>query len=232
MPFDAAVVAAYHAVSGISAVLVPVIGGSGTAIAIIAFTALVRICLHPLNRAQVRAEKARTVLAPHVLGLKTKHKGDPARLNRETMELYKKNGISPFAGLLPVFVQIPVFTVVYRIFVSSAIGGHHNALLTRNLFGTALGSHLGTGPLTIGHVAVFAALLAAVLAIATWSSFRMRSAVAAQPNGTGRLLRLLPYGSVLTAAVVPLAAGLYLATTTLWTVVERRHLTRDRPLTA
>ena len=38
------------------------------------------------------------------------------------------------------------------------------------------------------------------------------------------VVRLLPYGTVLAAAIVPLATGLYLATTTLWTVVERRYL--------
>ena len=35
------------------------------------------------------------------------------------------------------------------------------------------------------------------------------------------LTRLAPYGTMLVAAVVPLAAGLYLLTTTAWTVLER-----------
>jgi YidC/Oxa1 family membrane protein insertase len=43
---------------------------------------------------------------------------------------------------------------------------------------------------------------------------------------SGRLIRLLPFGTILTAAVIPLAAGLYLLTTTTWTVVERAILHR------
>jgi YidC/Oxa1 family membrane protein insertase len=39
-------------------------------------------------------------------------------------------------------------------------------------------------------------------------------------------MALLPFGSLITAAILPLATGLYLATTTLWTVVERGHLQR------
>jgi YidC/Oxa1 family membrane protein insertase len=40
------------------------------------------------------------------------------------------------------------------------------------------------------------------------------------------LLRLLPFGTVLAAGVLPLAAGLYLVTTTTWTFLERRYLRR------
>jgi YidC/Oxa1 family membrane protein insertase len=42
-------------------------------------------------------------------------------------------------------------------------------------------------------------------------------------------MRLLPFGTVVAAAVLPLATGLYLATTTLWTLLERRHLQRRWP---
>jgi YidC/Oxa1 family membrane protein insertase len=35
----------------------------------------------------------------------------------------------------------------------------------------------------------------------------------------------LPYGTVLAATFLPLASGLYVVTTTLWTLVERRRMT-------
>jgi YidC/Oxa1 family membrane protein insertase len=57
--------------------------------------------------------------------------------------------------------------------------------------------------------------------------------VAAEEAGTvGRVLRLLPYGTVAVAALVPLAAGLYLLTTTAWTAAERVLLRRDVTLAA
>jgi YidC/Oxa1 family membrane protein insertase len=50
---------------------------------------------------------------------------------------------------------------------------------------------------------------------------------AAQPGGAiGMLLRVIPYVTVAIAAVVPLAAGLYLLTTTAWAAAERAVITR------
>jgi YidC/Oxa1 family membrane protein insertase len=252
---SAFLIPAYHAITGLAAILVPLLGGLAPAAAVIVGTALVRLALHPLNRAQVRAqlrtEQARAALAPAVAKLTRRHRGDPARLQREIFELYRANGVSLSAGLLPALAQFPVLFVVYRLFVSPRIGDQANALLADRLFGVPLGSHLRdalSGPAaSAAHLAVFAALLAAIAAVASWSFVRGKTAVVQTPDparrgpaapapgsspAMGRLLRLLPYGTVLTAAFVPLATGLYLVTTTLWTVVERRALTRPRRASA
>jgi YidC/Oxa1 family membrane protein insertase len=85
--------------------------------------------------------------------------------------------------------------------------------------------------------------LFALLAVVTWVAARMsRNAAArqaalaaapgqpgqqAQPGGAiGMLLRVIPYVTVAIAAVVPLAAGLYLLTTTAWAAAERAVITR------
>jgi YidC/Oxa1 family membrane protein insertase len=231
-----AIVAAYHAVTGLSAVLVPVLGGAGPAAAIVVFTAAVRLALHPLNRAQMRAQlasqQARAALAPAVAELQRKHKNDPLRVQRETLDLYRANGVSLVPGMLHSLLQIPVFFVVYRLFVSSHVGGHPNALLSDRLFGVGLGSHLSAtfdGAFQPGHLAVFAALIAVLATLATWSSRRMRRAAVADltgpTSGAAKLMPYMPYGTVLAATVLPLASGLYVATTTLWTLVERRSMT-------
>ncbi|MEZ0114761.1 YidC/Oxa1 family membrane protein insertase [Catenulispora sp. EB89] len=249
--FTPAIVAAYHAVTGLSVMLVPVLGGLGPAVAIVMFTAAVRLCLHPLNRAQMNAQlasqKGRAALAPAVQKLQRTYKHDPLRAQRETVELYRANGVKLVPGIGLGLVQIPVFFVVYRLFVSPTIGGHHNRLLTDQLFGVGLGSHFrdafsaAGSPAVLGHVAVFTVLLAALAALATWSSRRMRQSTAgdaaafgmptagtptagAPTAGVTKLMALLPYFTVLGAFVLPLASSLYVATTTLWTLVERRRL--------
>jgi YidC/Oxa1 family membrane protein insertase len=260
MPFHSlltpALLAAYHAVTGLSVLLVPVLGGLGPAVAIVMFTAAVRLCLHPLNRAQMNAQlasqKARAALAPAVQKLRRKYKNDPLRAQRETFELYRANGVKPAPGIGLGLVQIPVFFVVYRLFVSPTVGGHRNTLLGDQLFGVGLGSHFrdafSGSSVLLGHVAVFAVLAAALAALATWSSRRMRAGAAAGAGGgvgfgtdplagsatpaassaaiVTKLMPLVPYFSVLGAAVLPLAGSLYVATTTLWTLVERRRMFR------
>lgn len=235
MPFHSlltpALVAAYHAVTGLSVLLVPVLGGLGPAVAIIMFTAAVRLCLHPLNRAQMNAQlasqKARAALEPAVAKLQRKYKNDPQRVQRETFELYRANGVKLAPGIGLGLVQIPVFFVVYRLFVSPTVGGHRNTLLGDRLFGVGLGSHfrdafVGGPSVLLGHAAVFGVLVAALAALATWSSRRMRTGAAA----VSKPMALMPYFSVLGAAVLPLASSLYVATTTLWTLVERRRMVR------
>ncbi|MFL6116832.1 MAG: membrane protein insertase YidC [Catenulispora sp.] len=226
-----AIVAAYHVVTALSAILVPVLGGAGAAAAIVAFTAAVRLCLHPLNRAQMRAQaaaqQARAALAPAVAKLQRKYKNDPLRVQRETLDLYRANGVSLAPGIRHGLLQVPVFFVVYQLFRSPTVGGHPNDLLSDRLFGVGLGSHLSAALHSAGHLAVFALLLAALAALATWSSRRMRRGAPVEPAATGvaKLMPYLPYGTVLAATALPLAGGLYLATTTLWTLVERRRMT-------
>jgi YidC/Oxa1 family membrane protein insertase len=200
---------AYHLVSLIA-------GATGTAAAIVLFTAAVRLALHPLARSAIRGEKARASLAPRAAELREKHKKSPERMQQELVALYQDNGVSLFAGCLPMLLQLPFFMVLYRLFTAGSFGGTPNDLLTDVLFGAPLGSHfLSFGP----GLVVFVGLFAALLVVGYFSSRAM-------PAETPRFLRLLPFGTSLAVAVIPLAAGLYLLTTTTWTVIERAHLRR------
>jgi YidC/Oxa1 family membrane protein insertase len=242
-PLNPAVTAAYHAVAVISGALAPIAGDASAALAIALFTLAVRLLMHPLARAQsratARAQRARTTLAPQLAKLRRRFRNDPAGLNRATLELYREHGIPSAAGILPALAQLPVLLVMYRLFAAHSIAGHPNALLGHTLAGVPLGSHLrdtfaaAAGHIALPHVAVFIALIAMVAAIARWSSVQVKATVdntiaAGESQTGGRLARWLPYASLFTVAVVPLATGLYLTTTTLWTVAERAFLARGQ----
>jgi YidC/Oxa1 family membrane protein insertase len=204
---DVPAAGAYHLVSWIA-------GATGVALAIALFTVGVRLMLHPLARMAVRGEKARAALVPQAGKLREKHKRDPEKLRKELVALYQGSGTSMFAGVLPMLLQIPFFMVMYRLFSSSTINSVPNDLLHTTLFGSPLGGHFfDTG--SVAFIALFAAL-----AVVGYFSAR------AMPPESPRLLRLLPFGTSLAAAVLPLAAGIYLFTTTTWTVVERAYLRR------
>ncbi|WP_137815391.1 YidC/Oxa1 family membrane protein insertase [Gandjariella thermophila] len=215
---------AYHLVAALAGAVHPLLGGASTAAAIMLFTAAVRLLLHPLVRAQVRAERARAALQPEVDRLRRRHRDQPERLQRELVALHRRHGVPMFAGCLPTLLQLPFFSVTYRLFSSPTVGGVTNALLGHTLFGVPLGAHL-FGSLGGSGVLVFAGLAALLAVVAALSSVWLaRTTPATAP--AGRLLRLLPFGTVLAAAVLPLAAGLYLLTSTTWTLVERAALRR------
>ncbi|WP_327067107.1 YidC/Oxa1 family membrane protein insertase [Kitasatospora sp. NBC_01250] len=217
--FDPAIGLA-HTVVGAFAHVVP------AAAAIVLFTICVRLALHPLARAAARGEKSRTRLAPRVAELNKKHKGRPEQLQAALAELYREEQASPFAGCLPMLVQIPFFSVMYRLFTLPTVDGVHNDLLGHTLAGVPLGTHLGAAH-GVGQYAVFGVLYAALAAVGYVGFRRARAAAQAAPQAPGAAIApYLAFGTVLFAALVPLAAALYLLTTSAWSAAERALLHR------
>ncbi len=239
--------AAYHIVFALAQFLAPVSGGLATAAAIVVFTAAVRLLLSPLSVLAYRGQARISRLQPRIAELRRKHAHQPDRLQEELTALYRAEGGGMLAGCLPMLVQLPFFSVMYRLFLSKTVAGHPNALLARDFLTTPLGSHLLAGAGLIGiHGLVFiglVAVLAGVTFLATRAakSAAVAAAVAAgtvaagtvaagtaaagQP-GLGWLGQVLPYTTLIIAAFVPLAAVLYLVTTTSWTAAERALLRR------
>ncbi len=225
LPIDAA----YRLVSALAVALAPLPAGLAAAAAIVAFTILVRLLVMPLGYYAFRGQRAQARLAPRVQELYRRHSKQPERLQRELSALYAGEGAGMFTGCLPALLQIPFFTVVYRLFLSGTVGGSANALLQQRLLGAPLGSHwlTGAGPWSSQGL-VFAALFGLLILVA-WLSIRAARrwagaagpAPAQQTGVMGALLRVLPFATVAVAAIVPLAAGLYLLTTTAWAAAER-----------
>jgi YidC/Oxa1 family membrane protein insertase len=218
-----------------------------TAAAIILFTVCVRLLLHPMARAAARGDQARTRLAPQVAEIRRRHSNDLPRMQQAMSDLYRDEGSSPFAGCLPMLVQLPFFSVMYRLFTRPTIAGAPNDLLHRTLFGAPLGSHLANA--SAAQLPVFLGLCALLTAVALITFRRARRTTptpAADLTGqAARVAALAPYlsfGTVLFATLVPLAAGVYLLTSTAWTTAERALLYRtsrtagavpaDRPASA
>jgi len=233
--FGVPVDAAYHVVSTFAQLLAPVAGGLATAAAIVAFTMAVRLLLLPLSYRATRGLASQARLLPQVQALQKRHAGQPDRLQREVAALYRREGTGQFAGCLPTLLQLPFFSVMYQLFRSGTIGGRSNGLLGHRLLDATLGSHWlsGPGPLS-AQGAVFVGLFA-LLAIVAWvAPLLVRAARPAEDAGpagpapavTRGLARVLPFATLVVAAVMPLATGLYLLTTTTWTVAERAIITR------
>lgn len=238
--------AAYHLVTLFASLLTPLLGGLAAAAAIAGFTMALRLLLLPLSYRAMRGMAAQARVAPQAQALRRKHVGQPERLQRELAALYRAEGTSMFAGCLPALAQWPVLSVLYLLFRSPRIAGTPNTLLTHRLFGAPLASYWlgGAGPFST-QGAVFAGLFV-LLAVIGWLSARMaRRLNAADPGGPPRagglsraggpgagwaaaaLARVLPFATVAVAAFAPLAAGLYLVTSTAWTLAERAVLGRS-----
>ncbi|MBI3315753.1 MAG: membrane protein insertase YidC [Candidatus Omnitrophica bacterium] len=90
-------------------------------IAIIILTLLTNLLLFPLTRLSFMSMKRMQLVQPHMNKLKEQHKHNPERLNKETMELYKKHKVNPFGGCLPMLLQMPIFIALYVALSKSVI---------------------------------------------------------------------------------------------------------------
>lgn len=84
--------------------------------AIIIFSIMIKIVLYPLTRKSYQSMQAMQELQPKMEALKTKFKDDPQRMNQETMKLYKKHGVNPMGGCLPMLLQMPVLFALFNLF--------------------------------------------------------------------------------------------------------------------
>ncbi|MGO4535532.1 YidC/Oxa1 family membrane protein insertase [Leifsonia sp. 2MCAF36] len=234
-PIAAVLDGAYGLVTALSATVQPVAGTAAGLLAVAMLTVLVRLVLIPVGVSQVRAEYSRRRLAPQLAEFQRRHAGDRETLARTTMELYKTEQVSPFAGMLPLLAQIPVVTLVYAVFTHPTIAGHANGLLGEHAFGAPLGtSFVGLAGAGVG-AGVWPAMLVylgvlALIAVVTTVSRRVLTLPQPEgstaPVGMLRALSFLPYVTVVFAAFVPLAAAVYILTSTAWTVAERWTLRR------
>lgn len=231
-PIAAVLDAAYGFVTALSAAVEPFAGTAAALVAIVVLTVLVRLILIPVGISQVRAEYTRRRLAPALAALQRRHAGNRELLARKTVELYQAERTSPFAGMLPLLAQLPVISLVYAVFTHATIAGHANTLLGEHVFGAPLGTSFvglaGSASVWPGFW-VYAAVLVLIAAVTTVSRRVLalpQPEGSATPTGALRALSFLPYVTVVFAAFVPLAAAVYILTTTAWTVIERATLRR------
>ena len=213
----------------------------------------IRLLLLPLAyfavRGSVRGEGARARLQPKIAELQRRHARNPQRLQEELGALYRAEGSGMFAGCLPLLLQLPFFSVMYRLFLDHSVGGAPNTLLTPQPARGAARQSLARrgGPAQRAGGGVRGAVRAAGRRRGAGGpggaaghpagghggrirSARTDSRAARRPHRRGRAVSLvgwvIPFASLVTAAIVPLAAGLYLLTTTAWTLGERTVLRR------
>jgi len=83
----------------------------GVVIIILVF--MMRIAIHPLTKKSQISMSKMSKLAPKMEEVKKKYANNKAELNKQMMALYKEQGASPIAGMLPMFVQMPVWIALW-----------------------------------------------------------------------------------------------------------------------
>ncbi len=88
-----------------------VVGNYGWSIVV--FTLLIRVVLLPLDIKSKKSMRAMSKIQPKIQALQKKYANDKEKLNQKTMELYRKEHVSPTAGCLPMLISLPILWIMF-----------------------------------------------------------------------------------------------------------------------
>jgi YidC/Oxa1 family membrane protein insertase len=188
-------------------------------IAIILLTVLVKLATLYWTTKSMRSMKAMAVLGPKMKDLQSKYSNDKAKLQQETMALYKHHGVNPLAGCLPMLLQMPIWMALYRMLSSASelylqpfVGGWIDDLTARD-------------PLYVLPVVVTATMF-----LQSW----LQPAAPAGDSAQQMQRKIMVYGMPLMFGIMglffPAGLTLYMFTNTLLSVFHSLYMNKfDKP---
>jgi YidC/Oxa1 family membrane protein insertase len=94
------------------------LGAYSYAFALLLITLIVKVITWPLSSMQYKGMRDMQRVQPLLKEVQEKYKDKPKELNAKVMETYKKEGVNPLMGCLPMLIQFPVLIFVYRAIIS------------------------------------------------------------------------------------------------------------------
>jgi len=78
-------------------------------VAIIIVTVAIRVLILPLDLKQKKSSRKMALIQPKIDSLKKRYSNNPQMLQKKQQELFKKEGVKPLAGCLPMLLTLPIF---------------------------------------------------------------------------------------------------------------------------
>ena len=102
-------------------------------LAIIFLTIIVKLLTWPLSAKAYTSMGKMRLLMPQQLEIQARHADDKQKAGQEMMELYKKEGVNPLGGCLPMFLQMPFFLAFYWVLLETVQLRHSGFLWLEDL---------------------------------------------------------------------------------------------------
>ncbi|HQU99911.1 MAG: membrane protein insertase YidC [Bacteroidia bacterium] len=153
-------------------------------IIILILTIIIKVALLPLTYNAYKSGAKMRVLQPEIKEIQDKHKEEPLKLQQELMGLYKKAGVSPLGGCIPLLLQMPILIAMFRFFPASIELRQESFLWATDL--STYDSIWNFGKLPIidyiygDHVSLFTLLMTISTLLYTHFNMQMSSAMNAQ----------------------------------------------------
>ncbi|WP_343184051.1 membrane protein insertase YidC [Buchnera aphidicola (Ceratovacuna keduensis)] len=101
-------------------------------ISIIAITCIIKLIMYPISKFQYYQIAKMKEIQSEINIIKKRHKNNKNMLNKEIIDLYKKNNINPIGSFLPLIIQMPIFLSLYYVIIESVELRHSPFILWIN----------------------------------------------------------------------------------------------------
>lgn len=206
--------------------------GHDLGVAVIILTLIIRLILHPSSIKAVRSQKALSSLQPKIAEIQKKYKDSREKQAKATMELYKKEKISPFSGCLPLLLQLPILIALYQVFLN---GLKPEVLKTMLYTGVPFPQHLSPtflGILDLSKPSIWLALITGAVQF-IYSKMTAPASSKKSPRGDfsqimqSQMLYFFPLMTVFIVWKLGAIIGLYWVCSTLFSIGEQ-YLVKGR----
>ncbi len=199
-------------------------------VAIILLTLIVRGLMFPVAQRQFTSMAAMKAIQPKMKAIQERFKDDKAKQQEEIMGLYKKEGVNPLAGCLPIFLQIPVFFALYKVLTLSVEMRHQPfALWIKDLSAPDPKHLLNLFDMLPYQVPAFLGIgvLALLLGVSMYFQFKLNPAQ--MDPAQQQVFAIMPW--MMMFIMAPFAAGLliYWITSNFLTIAQQAYLYSKNP---
>lgn len=210
-------------------------------IATLVVTFIVRLILFPFSLHQARQAQANQVkmaaLQAELKKIHEQHKDDKNKKAAATMALYRKAGVNPAAGCLPLVIQLPFLIALYRVFLHGVGPDTWQSLYS--FVPTPQHIQLVLFGFDLTHPSLILAIIAGVAQVLQMRQMPTNQAMAgtddtaqAMASMQKNMAYLFPLMTVFIVAKLPAALGVYLIGSTLFALAQQQYMRRFMHLSA
>jgi len=202
-------------------------------VAIILLTVVIRLLMFPVSRKQALSAQKMQALKPELEALRQKYKNDKQKLAQAQMELWRKHGVNPLGGCLPVLIQMPVFIGLWQALATSVDLRHAPFMLWINDLSApdALFRWGDNIPIISWVLGPYFNLLPTILIVLMVIQQKVFMPPATDPQ-TETQQRIMTWTMIFFGAIfyrLPSGLCLYYTVSTLWGLAERALLPKFEP---
>jgi YidC/Oxa1 family membrane protein insertase len=220
-------------------------------LSIVALTVLLRAAMIPLFVKQIKSMRNMQELQPRIKEIQQKYKLDRERQSQEMMKLYRETGTNPLASCLPILIQAPFWSALYRM-LDHVANNQPTGVMTQTLVSSAQKAHIFGIPIALkflssaSQVAHFGTTTGAVklvtglmiLFMVATQFITQRQLILKNVASTGNqfaqqqkmMMYIFPVFMLVIGINFPIGLLVYMLTTNVWTMGQQFYVIRNNPM--